>query len=149
MARPPRNPYILTARKPRRRRKGTIQQTGMSARKQTYLAFIRSPQWRAYRAAWWAEYDRRNSTRACYCCDVPQHKLKRSLELHHRTYERLGAEQYTDLVPVCPTCHRWITRQWRARGRTGLTLTLWELTDERRRAMRRYLTKRAGAASGR
>jgi hypothetical protein len=148
MARAPRNPYTITIGKTRRRRKGSIQQTGVSARKRAYIAFIKSPQWRAYRAAWWEEYDRRNRIRKCYCCDKPQAAITRALQLHHRTYERLGQERYTDLVAVCPVCHDWITRQWRARGKTGLTMTLWQLTDERRRRIRLYQLKRKLASGG-
>lgn len=157
MARAPRNPYIITIRTTRRRRKGSVQRTGgISERKKAYLAFINSPQWRTYRAAWWAEYDRRHPIRTCYCCGRPQSQLKRSLELHHRTYERLGHEEYDDLVPVCGPksvggngCHNWITRQWRQRGRTGMTLTLWELTDLRRRQMMTYQWKARRSAGGR
>ena len=156
MPRAPWNPFIVTVRRPRRRRGGSIQRTGgMSERKKAYLAFMKSPAWRAYRAAWWAEYDRRYPVRTCYCCGVAQAELKRSLELHHRTYERLGREEWDDLVPVCGPrsvggsgCHNSITRQWRSRGRTGLTLTLWELTDEHRRRMQEYNKKKRGPAGG-
>lgn len=27
------------------------------------------------------------------------------LQLHHMTYERIGAEELTDLIPLCETCH--------------------------------------------
>jgi len=150
MAKNPRNPFTVTVRKKPRKRRGWIQRTGISQRKQVYLAYMKSPAWRAYRAAWWREYDHRNPIRKCYCCEKPQSELKRTLQLHHRTYERLGNEQWEDLVAVCAErCHPWITRTYRARGRTGLTLTLWELTDERRRRMQEYNRKKHGPASGR
>lgn len=134
----------------KRGRRGWVRPTGVSERKKAYLAYIRSPAWRAVRAAWWQEYDRRHPVRMCYCCGRPQSELKRSLELHHRTYERIGAEAYDDLVAVCgDRCHPWITKQWRSRGRTGLSMTLWELTDERRRRMRQYQEKKRGTAGGR
>ena len=150
MPRTPWNPFVVTVRKPRRRRRGSVQRTGgMSERKKAYLAFIKSPAWRAYRAAWWAEYDRRNPVRVCYCCGVAQTELKRSLELHHRTYERLGREEWDDLCPVCQKCHQVITRMWRNRSRTGMTMTLWELTDWHRDQMKRYQALQRGKASGR
>jgi hypothetical protein len=38
----------------------------------------------------------------CYCCGITDV----SLDLHHRTYKRLGKEKINiDLVPVCRTCH--------------------------------------------
>jgi hypothetical protein len=151
-----RSPFVITVGKRRRRRKGAATRTGTSARKQAYLEYMASPAWRAYRTAWWQSYDRQFPVRKCYCCGIPQSALKRSLELHHRTYERLGAERWEDLVPVCGPrsvggngCHQAITRMWRNRGRTGMTMTLWELTDWRRDQIRRYLNLKKGSASGR
>lgn len=38
----------------------------------------------------------------CYCCGISNV----SLDLHHRTYKRLGVEHIgIDLVPVCRNCH--------------------------------------------
>lgn len=143
--RQPRTPFIATFRKPRRRR-GYTTKTGTSERKKAYLAYIRSPAWKAFRVAWWAEYDRRNTTRTCYCCAKPQTVLPSPLELHHRTYEHMGAEHYDDLVAVCRTCHTWITRRQRSRT---TTMTIWEITEARRTAIRAYLAKKEGRAGGR
>ena len=146
MRRAPRNPFIVTFRKPRRRR-GSVQRAGgMSERKKAYLAFINSSAWRTYRAAWWQEYDRRHPVRVCWCCGKPRSELKRSLELHHRTYERLGREEWDDLVAVCSTCHRWITERQRSRK---VTMTIWQITDARRTMMQTYNGKRKGSAGGR
>ena len=38
-------------------------------------------------------------------CGKPKHK---GMHLHHITYERLGKERLSDLVPVCESCHRFI-----------------------------------------
>ena len=41
----------------------------------------------------------------CYCCGIENIPL----DLHHRTYKRLGKEKISiDLVPVCRTCHEEI-----------------------------------------
>jgi hypothetical protein len=37
------------------------------------------------------------------------------LEVHHATYERLGCECDTDLIPICRDCHRDVTSFLRAR----------------------------------
>lgn len=29
------------------------------------------------------------------------------LQVHHRTYERLGREKITDLLPLCENCHQY------------------------------------------
>jgi hypothetical protein len=61
----------------------------------SYLAYLNSPHWRVTRnhALKLAGYQ-------CQRCPS-----KRDLQVHHKTYERLGAELDTDLEVVCFTCH--------------------------------------------
>ena len=70
----------------------------------------------------------------CYCCernDVP-------LDLHHRTYKRLGNERINvDLVPVCRSCHDEI----HTRTRNGQQL--WSATKAVRK---KYARKKRKAA---
>jgi hypothetical protein len=45
--------------------------------------------------------------------DLPQHCLAcrdSNYELHHRSYERLGAEIRGDLIPLCRKCHEKVHR---------------------------------------
>lgn len=142
----PMTPFVAVVR--RRKRRGSVRRTSVSPRKAAYLAYIRSPAWRAFRTAWWAEYDKKNKVRTCYCCGRAQSELNSPLELHHRTYERMGSEEWTDIVPICKTDHAWVTRHWRNRARTKLTMTLWELTDARRQMVRGYTEKKRGPAGG-
>lgn len=91
---------------------------------------MKSKAWRERRSAWWAAYDKKYRTRRCYICHITQAEYGKIFDLHHRTYERLGNERFDDLVPLCrQPCHSIVTKRWRARHRTGLTLSLWELTD--------------------
>ena len=122
-------------RKPRRPR-GRVFRADASSQKEAYLAYMRSPAWRAFRAAWLATYDSKYKVRRCYVCGISQAEYGKSFDLHHRTYERFGGnERFGDLVLLCARpCHARITRAWRARGKTGLTLTLWELTTAYRQA---------------
>jgi hypothetical protein len=72
-----------------------------------YNEYLRSPEWRQTRAA--------ALVRADYCCALdPTHTHE--LEVHHRTYERLGAELSTDLIVLCRPCHRL---HHKANGRPG------------------------------
>lgn len=41
----------------------------------------------------------------CFCCERRQ-----GIQLHHRTYRRLGHERLTDLVPLCDR-HHWLPEQ--------------------------------------
>lgn len=60
-----------------------------------YEAYLQSPEWRARREAALERFGRR-----CATCNRPDR-----LEVHHRTYERLGGEHPSDLVVLCETCH--------------------------------------------
>lgn len=41
------------------------------------------------------------------------------IHLHHKTYERIGEELLTDLVPLCPNCHT-LVHVLERRGEMGL-----------------------------
>jgi hypothetical protein len=110
---------------------------------------MRSPAWRAFRAAWWQRYDGSHEVRRCWCCGKAQAELAGPLELHHLTYEHLGQERYEDCVAVCAGrggCHPWITRRQRSRS---TTMSIREITEARRKMMTTYMEKRNGPASGR
>lgn len=60
-----------------------------------YADYLQSPHWKAVRtvALYWAG-------RRCQVCNSDD-----SPEVHHRTYERVGAEQPADVTVLCGTCH--------------------------------------------
>jgi restriction endonuclease Mrr len=62
-----------------------------------YREYLRTPEWRRTRAA--------ALVRAGSCCSLDVTHTD-DLEVHHRTYERLGDELAADLVVLCRTCHR-------------------------------------------
>ena len=68
--------------------------------------YLRSAHWRARRA--------RAITRAGYRCE--RCRARGRLEVHHRTYRRLGRERDRDLQALCATCH---DRAERARRRAS------------------------------
>ena len=61
-----------------------------------YNDYLQSPEWRERRkqALDWA----RN---ACQLCNADK-----ALHVHHRTYDRLGAELPADLTVLCEKCHK-------------------------------------------
>lgn len=61
-----------------------------------YRLYLRTPEWRRTRAA--------ALLRADNACSLDVTHIE-SLEVHHRTYERLGAELVTDLLVLCHECH--------------------------------------------
>jgi 5-methylcytosine-specific restriction endonuclease McrA len=60
-----------------------------------YLAYLDSPEWQARRKAKLIEAGHR-----CVVCNSPNR-----LEVHHRTYQRRGNEDRTDLTVLCRRCH--------------------------------------------
>lgn len=62
-----------------------------------YETYLRSARWqRKARAA------RKKAGQRCQLCNRPGFPL----EVHHRTYERLGFELPGDLLALCQRCHR-------------------------------------------
>jgi 5-methylcytosine-specific restriction endonuclease McrA len=60
-----------------------------------YRLYLQTPEW--------AERAERARARAGYCCWLCNASVP--LQVHHRTYERRGAELDSDLIALCPTCH--------------------------------------------
>jgi restriction endonuclease Mrr len=62
-----------------------------------YRLYLRTPEWRRTRAA--------ALVRAGNACSLDVSHTE-GLEVHHRTYERLGEELVTDLTVLCHACHQ-------------------------------------------
>lgn len=62
-----------------------------------YPAYLRTPEWRQVRAA--------ALLRAGHACALDATHTER-LEVHHRTYERRGAELPADVTVLCHACHQ-------------------------------------------
>jgi 5-methylcytosine-specific restriction endonuclease McrA len=66
--------------------------------KEEYNRYINSPTWKQKRAA--------ALNRAQYRCEICGFsKWSRTLEVHHKTYERFQRELPGDLIVVCKECH--------------------------------------------
>ncbi len=61
---------------------------------ESYAAYLESPQWRKVRA----EYQASELAQACMCGSI-------EIQLHHKTYDRVGEEHLDDLEPLCRDCH--------------------------------------------
>jgi 5-methylcytosine-specific restriction endonuclease McrA len=67
-----------------------------------YMRYLQSSDWRKRR--------KRLIKEACGCCQRCGRERK-ALQVHHITYERLGCELDTDLMVVCPACHKVLERE--------------------------------------
>lgn len=67
----------------------------MSRRRRDYYAYLKSPEWQVCRRMMLDHARHR-----CQLCNGTRH-----LQVHHRTYERLGREHFQDLIVLCDACH--------------------------------------------
>jgi phosphoenolpyruvate synthase/pyruvate phosphate dikinase len=74
---------------------GRKQQDGRMTREEYRGVYLRSEHWRETRLAALERAEHR-----CQLCNGA-----RRLDVHHRTYERLGAERPADLTVLCRMCH--------------------------------------------
>lgn len=95
-----------------------------------YSALMGSPAWRDRRRWWrdlWVAYHGHHPS--CAVCGKPW--TLTNGDLHHRSYSHLGAEGWTEIVPICRRCHNALyaidgsNAGWRRLGRdraTGLII---------------------------
>lgn len=63
-----------------------------------YNKYMQSSQWKRLR-----EYKIEQAQYACEWCGITKWSVP--LEVHHRTYKRLGRERLDDLLVLCKECH--------------------------------------------
>jgi hypothetical protein len=83
-----------------------------------YRDYLRTPEWRRTREA--------ALSRAGNACSLDAGHTE-NMEVHHRSYERLGAELTTDLVVLCHACHQLHHKQ-NGRPRRERTISSAPLT---------------------
>ncbi len=79
----------------------------LPSRYQAYVAYINSPEWRAVRQRYFQSRLYKGRCAGCGATGV-------TLDVHHRTYRRLGHEWLGDLIAVCRRCHDTIHNMQRA-----------------------------------
>jgi hypothetical protein len=99
-----------------------------------YTTYISSAKWAAKRQQALARDS--NQCQTCLSLD--------NLEVHHKTYERLGDEALEDLITLCHECHEAITTVIRRRRYEGKTITINDhqsITPERNLKINHGLSK--------
>jgi len=104
-----------------------------------YYDYIKSEKWQQKRKDFYSskmfKHLKGSGKWNCYCCECNN----KPLDLHHRTYKRLGNENIAvDLIPVCRECHNEIhTLQ-----KSGIQL--WKATKQIRKRKLRKKVKNNG-----
>lgn len=65
----------------------------------SYQKYLRSEHWKKLRKRF---LDSKRFKNKCFVCG----EQSGSYHVHHKTYKRLGAEKLTNLVALCPSCHK-------------------------------------------
>ena len=96
------------------------------SRRGEYATWMASRAWLARREAWRQTFLASYGTEpCCAACGGPW--TLRHGDLHHRSYDRLGAEHFADLIPLDRVCHDHLhailesTPAWRRLGRAHAT----------------------------
>ena len=107
-------------------RPGLVWSKGRFVRRACYGAWMASAEWLATRQAWHAAHlARHGAPPVCAVCGADW--SLRGGDLHHRSYDRLGNERYSDLIPLCRRCHDHLhlvlesVPAWRRLGRAQAT----------------------------
>lgn len=78
-----------------------------------YQAYLQTPHWKAFA----------NKVRAFWDCRCAFCYSAEPLDVHHRTYDRLGHEELTDCIALCHKCHK---RADSGRQRSSVRYDLFE-----------------------
>lgn len=80
---------------------------------QSYQDYIHSSEWKEFRSRYFQVCHRK-----CRVCDA--HNI---IVLHHLTYDRVGQEEFGDVVPLCDRCHHLIHDRCTGKGHNWRALT--------------------------
>jgi phage terminase large subunit GpA-like protein len=101
----------------------------------SYRQYMQSEQWARVKAAYYARHRQQ-----CRACGSKQH-----IDLHHRSYDRMGYETDRDLVPLCESCHAVVHQLHRAmRGQLSLTAVTGQVIRRSKAAGSTWTPKSAG-----
>jgi len=110
-------------------RRGSRWSADRVARRAVYAAYMNSKAWQDKRRDWYARWvTLTGSPPVCLVCG--RRWSVRSGHLHHLTYQRLGAEEFADLIPLCSLDHGHLhdvldgSASWRRLGREAATIAI-------------------------
>ncbi len=85
---------------------------------ESYKVYLDSDHW----SELGGRYRASRQPQVCIVCYDPK------VDLHHKTYKRLGQEQLSDLIPLCRKHHEEshaLEQSWRQQGRDQFKINLW------------------------
>ncbi len=76
----------------------------------SYAEYLRSKHWKMVKEWFW----KTKAKKHCYICGQ-----RNNLNLHHKTYKRLGKERWIDLIYLCERCHHYCHKAINSRPKKG------------------------------
>jgi hypothetical protein len=117
-------------------RPGAVMSRRRAARRRRYAQYLASAEWQGRRRAWLRNHRSRHGTDpACVVCGAP---WTLDDDLHHASYDNLGHEPDTELIPMDRGCHEALhrildtSRAWRAMPRPAATTGIVAILRSRR-----------------
>lgn len=95
--------------------------------KAEYEDYLRSEHWQDVRRRYRAS---KLNHGGCYICGSSE-----NLNLHHKTYKRIGNERLNDLIYLCAPCHSYVHLM--LKGRTSSRTNLWNIARKLRKQYQR------------
>ena len=109
----------------------------------SYQEYLQSEHWQQFRKKY---YRSKKTKKYCIICSTDE-VYNFNIELHHKTYTRLGSELLSDVVPVCREHHELIHDIIRDKYRGDVGCTVYVLAflapKSRNRAVRRHIPDNA------
>jgi hypothetical protein len=128
----PRKPKKKKKKKPKPQTVRISTQTISRAHPTKYDKYLESSHWKNFRKKYYEAFGKK--CESCGGTDL--------IHLHHKTYERLGRERFTDMVALCSTHHADVHEY----SRSNKHLTLREATDNWLAANGDYCTSTSAGA---
>jgi hypothetical protein len=97
--------------------------------RESYTDYLNSLQWKKKKK----KYRKSGFLQCCWACEATE-----KIEFHHRTYNRLGCEAMSDILPLCSFCHKDLTIKYKSHSGYSDTF-LWEFTSKYVISRRSYL----------
>ncbi|PZT54347.1 hypothetical protein DN757_17615 [Paenibacillus silvae] len=88
----------------------------------SYSEYLKSNHWKGVKDRFWASKFKKE----CNVC-----KRKNKLNLHHKSYKRVGNERLNDLVYLCESCHNKLHEL--LKGEYSQKLNLWNMNRRMRK----------------
>lgn len=93
----------------------------------TYQQYLQSDHWKDVRSRFWASKLCHNKCESC--------GATRNLQVHHRSYTRLGNERLNDLMLLCGDCH-WGTHLLLEKKKKNTNI--WNAAKKYKRTTKEY-----------